>query len=83
MAAMKKGLDLRPGTTAMNVALPDQECQPDIGRNVRAHREVDPDPPNWSMLRAIFSGILNPMEGGCHETEAVFGGADCLCTEAG
>ena len=43
----------------------------------------DPDPPNWSMLRATFSGILNPMEGGCHEAEAVFGGADCLCVEAG
>ncbi len=43
----------------------------------------DPDPLNWSMLRAIFSGILNPTEGGCHEAEAVFGGADCLCVEAG
>ena len=37
----------------------------------------------WSMLRAIFSGILNPREGGCHEAEAIFGGADCLCAEAG
>ena len=35
------------------------------------------------MLKAIFSGILNPTEGGCHETEAVFGGTDCLCVEAG
>jgi DNA-binding transcriptional ArsR family regulator len=43
----------------------------------------DPDPANWCMLRAIFSGILNPMEGGCHEAEKVFGRADCLCVEAG
>ncbi len=35
-------------------------------------RKFDPDPTNWSMLRAIFSGILNPFEGGCHEAEAVF-----------
>lgn len=35
------------------------------------------------MLKAIFSGILNPTEGGCHETEAVFGGTVCLCIEAG
>ncbi|MDR6306789.1 hypothetical protein GGQ85_004525, partial [Nitrobacter vulgaris] len=37
---------------------------------------IDPDPRSWSMLKAIFSGILNPTEGGCHETEAVFGGTD-------
>jgi hypothetical protein len=36
----------------------------------------DPDTANWSMLSAIFSGLLSPTEGGCHETEAVFGGAD-------
>jgi hypothetical protein len=36
------------------------------------------------MLSAIFSGILNPTEGGCHEAETVFGGADSLtCDHCG
>jgi hypothetical protein len=54
-----------------------------ITRATFSVKATDPDPTNWSMLNAIFSGILNPTEGGCHEAEAVFGGADCLCVEAG
>ncbi|MGB6658224.1 MAG: hypothetical protein WBE14_10305 [Xanthobacteraceae bacterium] len=29
-------------------------------------------PNNWSILGAIFSGILNPAMEGCHEAEAVY-----------
>jgi hypothetical protein len=43
---------------------------------------LDPDPTNWSMLSAIFSGILNLAEEGCHEAQTVFGRADSFCLEA-
>jgi len=34
---------------------------------------IGPDPENWSDWSASFSGTVNPKEGSCHETEAVYG----------
>jgi hypothetical protein len=52
-------------------------------RPQRPNHVCDPDPANWSMLSAIFSGIiLNLVEEGCHEAETVFGRVDSVRLEA-
>lgn len=71
------------GQTVLSYAGTTLSSRTSFGRDILYGYGCDPDPSNWSMLRANFSGILNPMEGGCHEAEAVFGRADSLCVEAG